>query len=97
MSNPIRCYVAAPARSAAALAAAVAALLAAGFLVTSATFVPSSASVDDLLAAADDDLAAVACADLVVTLPGSGDLWEPAMAEAFGVPVVALAEALSEV
>ncbi|MFE9206166.1 hypothetical protein [Micromonospora sp. NPDC007230] len=86
--NPTRLYLAAPALSAAALAAATAALLAAGFLVATAT--PS----EDLDAVADD-LDAVAAADAVVTVGDCSKLFEPVMAEAFGVPVVALADVLS--
>ncbi len=90
----MRLYLAAPARSVAALTAATAALLAAGFLVTSAT--PADViDADDLLAVVADDLDAVAAADAVVTVGDCSKLFEPAMAEAFGVPVVALADVLA--
>ncbi|MBQ0893436.1 hypothetical protein KBX37_10065 [Micromonospora sp. U56] len=87
-------YVAAPARSTAALAAAVAALLAAGFLVTTAT-AAETVDADDLLAVVADDLDAARAADAVVTLPGAENLAEPVIAALYGVPVVTLADALA--
>ena len=85
-------YIAAPARSAA-LAAATAALIAAGFLVTSAT-AADTIDADDLVSVVADDLDAVAAADALVTVGDCSALFEPVIADLYGVPVVTLAEAL---
>ncbi|SCE84324.1 hypothetical protein GA0074695_1542 [Micromonospora viridifaciens] len=90
----MRLYLAAPTRAAAELAAATAALLALGFAVTSAT-VADAIDADDLTEVVAGDLDAVAAADALVTVGDCSTLFEPAMAEAFGVPVVTLAEALA--
>ncbi|MEV0456037.1 hypothetical protein [Catellatospora methionotrophica] len=89
-------YVTGPAVSSPAIARAAAALSARGYVVTTAT--PTGGlDVDDFLAAVDADRAALLAADLLVTLPGSEKLFEVALAETYGVPVVALGDILAPV
>lgn len=67
----------------------VAALMALGYLVVAPGWThPDAATADELLSLVDEDLDALASADLVVTLPGSDALFEPAIAEALGILVV---------
>ncbi|RLK22670.1 hypothetical protein DER29_0509 [Micromonospora sp. M71_S20] len=74
------------------------ALTSAGFAVTAPAVSQPAAceSADHLLSVMDDDLDALAAADVVVTLPGSDRLWEIAIADALGVPVVSFADCLAE-
>ncbi|SCL32883.1 hypothetical protein GA0070616_4579 [Micromonospora nigra] len=90
--TPRRAYLLGPSHGAhadraARFRAAVGALTAAGFTVHAPG---ASAPPDDtaaLLSVVDADLDALAAADVVVTLPGSADLWELPIAGALGIPV----------
>lgn len=66
---------------------AVEALTKAGYAVTAPGLTATTA---DLLSVVAGDMDALTAADVVVTLPGSADLWELAVADALGIPVVPL-------